>query len=122
MSVAGRAIELELPLAGEELPEGTELARREGVHRLVADRAYCVEVRLQPELILRRVDGGARFGRLETEVGEGGERVRGGSSARGGRCPAEAGDAELALKLVGDACGELGTDAAGTTDHRFVAL
>ena len=74
------------------------------------------------QLVLRGVDGGAGFGGFEAEVGEGGEGVGGGSGARGRRCPAEAGDAELALELVGDPGGELGTDSVGAADHRLVVL
>src|SRR5207247_5253160 len=82
----------------------------------------CIESRLLPELILRRIDGGAGFGRLEAEVGERAERVRRGAGARSGRSTSQPGDAELALQLIGDARGELGADPVGAADHRLIAL
>ena len=44
-----------------------------------------VERRVGAELVLRGVDGGAGFGRLEAEVGERGQSVRGGAAAGRGR-------------------------------------
>ena len=80
-----------------------------------------VERRFRAQLVLRGVDRGAGFGRLEAEVGEGGQGVCGGAAARRGGAPPRP-VAELALKLIGDARGELGADAVGAADHRLVVL
>src|SRR5215204_5280758 len=75
------------------------------------------------ELVLSGVDCGAGLGRPEAEVAEGGERVgRGPGAWRWRERCTKASDAELALKLVGDAGGELGPHAVGSADHRLVTL
>ena len=82
-----------------------------------------VERCIGAEFVLGGVYGGAGVGGLEAEVGERRERVRRSSGTRS-RCTsaAKTGHSEFALKLIGDALGELGSDPAGTADHRLVAV
>src|SRR3712207_4429224 len=82
-----------------------------------------VEPRVRAEFVLSGGNGSGCFRRLEAEVGEGGERIRRGSGARG-RAPGrtcQTGRSELACELVGNPGGELRSDAIGTGDHRLVA-
>jgi hypothetical protein len=62
------------------------------------------------KLLIGGSDSGAGFGRLEAEVGEGGQRIRGAASARAA-APILSGQrraAELAGQLVDDPLGKLG--------------
>ena len=82
-----------------------------------------VEAGLWTEFVLGSVHRSTRFRRLESEIGECGHRIRSCSTARcrRQRC-AQPGDAEFALKFIGDAGGKLRANAVGAADHGLVAL